>query len=142
MTKTKAEFVVYTSDDDIHKVIAGSAAEAAKLFETGTIIVTQVVRDHSVISYNVDPPVFFTTTISPSGAETAGAKAYPGEKHSAEVGETIILIAVVPTGYTFKGWYRNDTLLSSDIEAEIVVSAPVTDEDIPVSYVATFEVAE
>lgn len=123
-------------------VVANSMKEAAKILTMPGVygddisepVTIKFVKGKVAVSVPVHT-VGFNTVIEPAGAVDSGAFATPAH---AEVtnGTEVIFTANEPFGWTFKGWYKGDTCLSTEKTAYIDVYDPYSTL---VTYVAKYE---
>lgn len=68
------------------------------------------------------PAIAIKTTVTGSGAVSAGCKATPYNISSVENGDKVWFTAIAVEGFTFSGWYLNNELQSADESYEATIS--------------------
>jgi hypothetical protein len=68
------------------------------------------------------PAIAIKTTVTGSGAVSAGCKATPYNISSVENGDKVWFTAIAVDGFSFSGWYLNDELQSTDESFEATIS--------------------
>lgn len=68
------------------------------------------------------PAIAIKTTVTGSGAVSAGCKATPYTIDSVENGDKVWFTAISAEGFVFSGWYLNDELLSTDESYEATIA--------------------
>jgi hypothetical protein len=123
-------------------VVANSIKEAAKILTMPGVFGDNVTEPTTIKFLKgkvaVSVPVHhvgFNTVVDPVGAVESGAYATPAhaEVHN---GTEVIFTAHEPFGWTFKGWYKGDQCLSTDLIAYIEVYDPYSTL---IEYVAKYE---
>jgi hypothetical protein len=108
-------------------VVANSIKEAAKILTMPGVFGENITEPTTIKFLKgkvaVSVPVHhvgFNTIVDPAGAIHSGAYATPvhAEVHN---GTEVIFTAYEPFGWKFKGWYKGDQLLSTDLVAYIEV---------------------
>jgi hypothetical protein len=68
------------------------------------------------------PAIAIKTTVTGSGAVSAGCKATPYNINSVENGDKVWFTAIAVEGFEFSGWYLNNELQSADESYEATIS--------------------
>ena len=68
------------------------------------------------------PAIAIKTTVTGTGAVSAGCKATPYNIASVENGDKVWFTAIAVEGFTFSGWYLNNELQSADESYEATIS--------------------
>lgn len=68
------------------------------------------------------PAIAIKTTVTGSGAVSAGCKATPYNISSVENGDKVWFTAIPVDGFTFEGWYLNNELQSAEESYEATIA--------------------
>lgn len=68
------------------------------------------------------PAIAIKTTVTGSGAVSAGCKATPYNISAVENGDKVWFTAIAVEGFTFEGWYLNNELQSAEESYEATIS--------------------
>jgi len=68
------------------------------------------------------PAIAIKTTVTGTGAVSAGCKATPYNISSVENGDKVWFTAIAVEGFTFSGWYLGDELQSTEESYEATIS--------------------
>lgn len=68
------------------------------------------------------PAIAIKTTVTGSGAVSAGCKATPYNISSVENGDKVWFTAIAVEGFTFEGWYLNNELQSAEESYEATIA--------------------
>lgn len=104
-------------------VTAVSMEEAAKFLtsDQGTEPFSLTLAEQNALVVDETQKVAFTTTITPAGAISAGAKATP-TSFSVVPGTVVIFEAEVPAGYDFVKWTKDGEDAGTDLVQEIGIT--------------------
>lgn len=87
-----------------------------------------------------DPTISIKTEVTGTGAVDGGCKATPYAISEVENGSKVWFTAIVADGFTFGGWYLDDTLVSSSESYEATIAYEGT-SPVTLTYEARFTVA-
>lgn len=117
----KYEYLVVTADGKTMRVVADSIKGVLAAVDEEETPIVNIFRNVSISEGTVSAPSKVSAKVVPPVAFTTGCRAYPVMPVDTAQGKTVVLSAVRVPGWKFDGWFMDDKLVSTDVQASLIV---------------------
>lgn len=115
------EYLVVTTDHKSYRIAAEDIKGVLSAVDEEETPILNIFRSNAISEGNRSLPARVSIKVTPNVAFDTGCRAFPAIPVDTQQGKAIVLSAVLEEGWKFDGWYCNDKLAATSLQATVIV---------------------
>lgn len=115
------EYLVVTIDHKSYRIAADSIKGVLAAIDEEETPILNIFRSNAISEGNRSLPARVSVKATPNVAVDTGCRAFPSIPVDTQQGKALVLSAVVTEGWKFEGWYCDDKLVATSLQATVIV---------------------